>query len=166
MNPYENRKATEEEATTVIALLKEVAAWLQKSDISQWGFLLEGGEDEEIKQAIKDSATYVACRDDKIIATFTLYSQQSEWDQHIWGREEISEVLYLHRLAVRPQFMKSGIGKEILKWIDENLDKTIRLDCVAHNPKLCAYYEENGFTLIGTTADGHCKFQKVYREGI
>ena len=146
-------------------LLKEVASWLQKNDINQWGFLLEGGEDEEIRQAIIDNATYVACRDDEILATFTLYSQQSEWDQHIWGQEENPEVLYLHRLAVRPQHMKNGIGKDILSWIDENLSKTIRLDCVAHNPKLCMYYEENGFSLIGTTTDGHCKFQKVYGEG-
>ena len=166
MNAYEIRKAAIGEASTVIALLKEAAAWLQKNDINQWGFLLEGGEDEEIRQAIKDNATYVACQNDEIIATFTLYSQQSEWDQHVWETEENSGVLYLHRLAVRPQFMKSGIGKEILKRIDENQDKTIRLDCVANNPKLCTYYEENGFTLMGTTADGHCKFQKVYREGI
>lgn len=166
MNTYEIRKATEQEAPVIIVLLKEVAAWLQKKDIDQWGFLLEGGEDEEIQQAIQDNATYVACQDDKIIATFTLYSQQSEWDQHVWGQEENSEVLYLHRLAVRPEYMKKGIGKDILSWIDENLYKTIRLDCVAHNRKLCAYYEKNGFSLIGTTADGHCNFQKVYREGI
>ena len=112
-----------------------------------------------------DNATYVACQDGEILATFTLYSQQSEWDQHIWGQEENPEVLYLHRLAVRPQHMKNRIGKDILSWIDENLYKTIRLDCVAHNPKLCTYYEENGFSLIGTTADGHCKFQKVHGEG-
>lgn len=165
MNTYEIRKATEEDASTVIALLKEVAGWLQKNDINQWGFLLEGGEDEEIQQAIKDSATYVAWQDDEIIATVTLYSQQSEWDQHVWGIEENPEVLYLHRLTVRPQHMKNGIGKEILNWVDENLHNTIRLDCVAHNPKLCAYYEKNGFSLIGTTADGHCKFQKDHEEG-
>ncbi|MFC5605064.1 GNAT family N-acetyltransferase [Sporosarcina koreensis] len=161
MNTYEIRKATEEETQTVIALLKEVAAWLQNNDINQWGFLLEGGEDDEIQQAIKDSATYVACQNGEIVATFTLYSRQSDWDQHVWRQEENSEVLYLHRLAVCPQFMKKGIGHKILGWIDENFYKTIRLDCVAHNQKLCAYYEENGFTLIGTTKDGHCKFQKV-----
>ena len=165
MNTYEIRKATEEEVPAIIELLKEIAAWLKQNDINQWGFLLEGGEDEEIRQAIQDSATYVACQDDEILATFTLYSQQSEWDEHIWGQEENPEVLYLHRLAVRPQHMKNGIGKDILHWIDESLVKTIRLDCVAHNPKLCTYYEENGYSLIETTADGHCKFQKIHGEG-
>ncbi|MFS0690170.1 GNAT family N-acetyltransferase [Sporosarcina sp. 179-K 8C2 HS] len=161
MNTYEIRKATEQEAPIIIALLKEVAACLKKNGINQWGYLLEGGEDEEIRQAIRDSATYVACQDDEVVATFTLYSQQSKWDQHVWGSEEDREVLYLHRLAVRPQYMKSGIGSDILSWIDENVYKTIRLDCVAHNLKLCTYYEENGFSLIGTTADGHCKFQRT-----
>ena len=165
MNTYEIRKVIVQETPTIIELLKEVASWLHKKDINQWGFLLEGGEDEEIRQAIIDNATYVACRDDEIIATYTLYSQQSEWDRHVWGQEENPEVLYLHRLAVRPQHMKDRIGKNILSWIDENLSKTIRLDCVAHNPKLCTYYKENGFSLIGTTVDGHCKFQKVHGEG-
>ena len=164
MNTYEIRKATEQEAPTIIALLKEVASWLHKNDINQWGFLLEGGEDKEIRQAIQDNATYVACRDDEVLTTFTLYSQQSEWDRHIWGHEENSEILYLHRVAVRPEYMKNGIGKDILSWIDENVYKTIRLDCVAHNRKLCTYYEDNGFSLIGTTADGHCKYQKVHGE--
>lgn len=165
MNTYEIRKVTVRETPTIIELLKEVASWLQKKDINQWGFLLEGGEDEEIRQAIIDNATYVACRDDEIIATFTLYSQQSEWDLHVWGQEDNPEIAYLHRLAVRPKHMKNRVGKEILSWIDKNIHKTIRLDCVAHNPKLCIYYEENGFSSIGITTDGHCKFQKVYGEG-
>lgn len=166
MSTYQIRKADEKEAALIIELLKEVAAWLQNNNINQWGFLLEGGEDEEITEAVINGDTYVACQDDEIIATVTLYSQKSEWDQHVWGNEDNPEVLYLHRLAVRPQYMKNGIGKEILNWLDENIKNTIRLDCVAHNPKLCAYYEKNGYSLTGTTADGHCKFQKVFGEGM
>nr|WP_285851949.1 GNAT family N-acetyltransferase [Sporosarcina luteola] len=94
---------------------------MQKNDINQWGFLLEGGEDVEISQAVGNRDTYVACQDNEIIATFSLYSKQSEWDQHVWGQEENSEVLYLHRLAVRPDYMKKGIGRDIFSWIDENI---------------------------------------------
>lgn len=165
MKTYKIRKAEEKEVATIIDLLKEVASWLRNNDINQWGFLLEGGEDGEITEAVINGDTYVACHDDEIIASVTLYSQKSEWDQHVWGTEDDPEALYLHRLAVRPQYMKNGIGKEILNWVDENLKNTIRLDCVAHNPKLCAYYERNGYSLIGTTADGHSKFQKLHEEG-
>lgn len=156
---YQVQKATKDNVEAIIQLLKEVAAWLKAKEVNQWGFLLAGGEDEEIRQAILDDATYVVRSDGELIATFTLYATQSEWDQHIWGSEDYEDVLYLHRLAVRPAYMGKGIGQELLKWIDENLDKTIRLDCIINHPKLRMFYTENGFEEVGIN-DGHCKMQK------
>ena len=120
------RKATE--AEPVITLLKEVAAWLKSNEINQWGFLLEGGEDEEIRQAVRSGDTYVVHLDNEMVATFTLYSRQSEWDQYIWGDEEQAEVLYLHRLAVAPHMMRKGLGQEVLQWMFDNHHQPIRLD--------------------------------------
>ncbi|MHC8514600.1 GNAT family N-acetyltransferase [Sporosarcina sp. ITBMC105] len=156
---YQIQKATEGEIVPVTQLLKEVAAWLKIKEVNQWGFLLAGGEDEEIRQAILDGATYAVWLDGELIATFTLYATQSEWDQHIWGSEDHEDVLYLHRLAIRPAYMGKGIGQELLEWIEVNLDKTIRLDCVSNHPKLRTFYTENGFEEVGIN-DGHCKMQK------
>lgn len=157
---YQIQRATEDDVAPVIQLVKEVAAWLKVKGINQWGFLLAGGEDEEIRQAIEDGATYAVRLDGELFATFTLYTKQSEWDQHIWGSEENANVLYLHRLAVQPAYMGQGIGQDLLKWIEGNFDKTIRLDCVLNHPKLSTFYMENGFMDVGNTNDGHCKFQK------
>lgn len=156
---YQIQRATKDDVAPITQLLKEVAAWLKIKEVNQWGFLLAGGEDEEIRQAILDGATYAVWLDGDLIATFTLYATQSEWDQHIWGSEDHEDVLYLHRLAVRPAYMGQGIGQQLLKWIEKNLDKTIRLDCVLHHPKLRTFYTENGFEEVGIN-DGHCKMQK------
>lgn len=156
---YQIQRATKDDVAPITQLLKEVAAWLKIKEVNQWGFLLAGGEDEEIRQAILDGATYAVWLDGDLIATFTLYATQSEWDQHIWGSEDHEDVLYLHRLAIRPVYMGKGIGQELLKWIEKNLDKTIRLDCVLHHPKLRTFYTENGFKEVGHN-DGHCKMQK------
>ncbi|GKV56138.1 N-acetyltransferase [Sporosarcina sp. NCCP-2222] len=152
------RKATD--AVAVITLLKEVAAWLKANEIDQWGFLLEGGEDEEIRQAILSGDTYVVHLENEMVATFTLYPRQSEWDEYIWGKEDQADVLYLHRLAVAPRMMRKDLGKEILHWILDNHSQPIRLDCVSGHKKLAKFYAENGFTLIGESEDGHYKFQK------
>ncbi|WP_411954817.1 GNAT family N-acetyltransferase [Alkalibacillus sp. S2W] len=162
---FDVRKATKQDCDEVIKLLKVVALWLKNNEIDQWSFLLAGGDDEEIKQAIAHNDTYVVEWNEQIVATFTLLSEQSEWDVHIWGYDPDSNSLYLHRLAIIPSYMNNGLGKEILAWIENNTtDKTyLRLDCVADNKRLNDYYKNNHFEAVGLT-DGHSQYQKFMKE--
>ncbi|WP_144510171.1 GNAT family N-acetyltransferase [Bacillus sp. FJAT-22090] len=161
----EIKVATSRDTSRIIKMLKQVAGWLQDNDIKQWGFLLEGGDDVEIEQAISNRETYIVLSDDDIIATFTLLSKQSDWDKHIWGDDSTSSSLYLHRLALVPSFMKKGLGNSILIWIQNNngsVSDYIKLDCIADNKKLNDFYNKNNFELIGFN-DGHNKYQKRLR---
>ena len=154
--------ASNEDSHEVILLLKDVAQWMKDKGINQWQYLLAGGDDEEIKQAVSNNDTYLVLKDTEIIATFTLSSLQSEWDQYIFGKDELLDSLYLHRLAVIPKYMNQGIGRKILNSIQDCLEwyeKYIKLDCVASNSKLNDFYINNGFEHIGII-DGHNKFRK------
>ncbi|MBY0597496.1 GNAT family N-acetyltransferase [Bacillus bingmayongensis] len=162
LKDYQIRKAHNDESTLIINMLKEIAQWLKKNEINQWQYLLEGGDDEEIIQAVTNKNTYIVLRNKEIIATFTLSSIQSEWDRHIFGEEADANSLYLHRFAIVPKYMGKGIGKDILIWIQEymkNNKEYLNLDCVTSNIKLNNFYKRNGFEQIGVT-DGHSKFQK------
>lgn len=154
--------ATSKEADQIVHLLKDVAKWLKEKEIDQWGFLAGGGEDDEIRQAISNKDTFIVKRDSKIVATFTLYETQSSWDKHTWGHVN-DEAVYLHRLAVSRSNMGSGLGKEVLQWLEQYLKKegknTLRLDCVEKNNKLNDFYRSNGFEQVGI-GDGHTLFQK------
>lgn len=164
---FEIKIAAIEESSAIIKMLKQLAQWMKENDINQWRYLLDGGDDEEIKQAIVNQETYIVLEDKDIIATFSLSSKQSEWDRQLWGSDTTLSSLYLHRLAIIPAYMKKGIGKSILKWIQENMrDKEVlKLDCVADNVKLNNFYKSNGFKFIGET-DGHSKYQKRIVEPI
>lgn len=153
--------ATNEDSSKVINMLKQIAQWMKENNINQWRFLLEGGDDEEITQAIDNQETYIVLNGNEIVATFTLLSKQSEWDIHIWGEDSTSNALYLHRLAIIPSYMDKGLGKRILGWIEDNaIEKEyLRLDCVAENAKLNSFYKKNEFELVDIT-DGHSKYQK------
>jgi GNAT superfamily N-acetyltransferase len=156
-------KASVKDSEDILSLLKEVAYWLKDKEINQWGYLLQGGDDCEILQAIENQDTFVVLKDDVMVGTFTLSTTQSEWDQHIFGADETNDSLYIHRLAVFPRYMGKGIGKSILEWIEENHQskKTyLKLDCVADNERLNQFYRENGFTYMGET-DNHSKYQKI-----
>jgi GNAT superfamily N-acetyltransferase len=159
---FEVERASSLKGEQVIRLLKEVAQWLKDNEINQWGYLLQGGDDVEILKAIENKETFIVIENGEMVGTFTLSSKQSEWDKHIFRVEDSSDSLYLHRLAVSPKFMGKGIGKSMLKWIEENhqSEKTyLKLDCVADNQRLNQFYRENGFTYIGET-DNHSKYQK------
>ncbi|ALC90534.1 acetyltransferase [Bacillus sp. FJAT-18017] len=158
---FQIKIASKDDSSVIIKMLKLIAQWMKDKDINQWRFLLEGGDDEEIEQAIINQETYIVLKDKDIVGTFTLLSHQSEWDRHIWGSDLSSKSLYLHRLAIIPADMKKGIGKCILAWIQDNVsDKEyLRLDCVTDNSKLNNFYMNNGFELVGVS-DGHSKYQK------
>jgi GNAT superfamily N-acetyltransferase len=162
---FQIKIASKDDSRVIIKMLKLIAQWMKDNDINQWRFLLEGGDDEEIEQAIINQETYIVLKDKDIVGTFTLLSQQSEWDGHIWGSDLSSKSLYLHRLAIIPTYMKKSIGKSILAWIQDNVsDKEyLRLDCVTDNSKLNNFYMNNGFELIGVT-DGHSKYQKSIKK--
>lgn len=159
---YKVSVATSRESDQIICLLKDVAKWLKEQKVDQWGFLAGGGEDEEIKQAINKGETFIVNRDGEAVATFTLCQQQSWWDQHTWGKLS-DEAIYLHRLAVRPSEIGSGLGKIVLQWLETDLKdqgkSTLRLDCVRDNFKLNNFYLSNGFNKVGET-DGHSLYQK------
>lgn len=161
----EIKVATTHDSSVIINMLKQIAKWMKDNDINQWRFLLDGGDDEEIEQAISNKETYIVLKDHEIVATFTLLYKQSEWDGHIWGDDISSKSLYLHRLAIIPTYMKKGIGKSILTWIQDNAhDKEyLKLDCVTDNIKLNNFYKCNAFELIGVT-DGHSKYQKSIKK--
>lgn len=159
---YEVSIATSNEADQIIDLLKNVAKWLKEMGIDQWGFLASGGEDDEIRQGIDNKETFIVKKDGEIVATFTLYQTQSQWDQHIWGNLN-DDAIYLHRLALPQSKISYGLGKEVLQWIETYLKSEganmLRLDCLASNYKLNKFYLINGFEKVGAS-DGHTLFQK------
>ncbi len=162
MEKYTIRIATEEEGDRIITLLKEVAQWLQHREVDQWQYLLGEEATAEILESIKKKYTYVVTKGDEIVGTVTVSPKQNEWDEYIFGKEEVSNSLYIHRFAVKRKYKGNGIGEWMLQWIEENIqhDKEfLKLDCVGHNRILNDFYKRNGFEYVGST-DGLSKFQK------
>ncbi|MGG0080090.1 GNAT family N-acetyltransferase [Bacillus wiedmannii] len=145
----------------MITLLKEVAEWLQHKEVDQWQYLLGEESTAEILEGIKEKNTYVVVKESEIVGTVTVSPKQNEWDERIFGKEEVSNSLYIHRFAVKRKYKGNGIGEWILQWVEENVQhekEFLKLDCVGHNIKLNDFYKRCGFEYIGST-DGHSKFR-------
>lgn len=133
--------------------------------MDQWQYLLGEEATAEILERIREKYTYVVLKEDEIVGTITVSPKQNEWDEHIFGKKEVSNSLYIHRFSVKRKYKGNGIGECILQWIDGNVqhDKEfLKLDCAQHNRTLNDFYKKNGFEYVGST-DGLSKFQKKRR---
>jgi RimJ/RimL family protein N-acetyltransferase len=65
--------------------------------------------------------------------------------------------------------MGKGVGARLLDWAqrraEENGRPHLRLDCSIENPKLCAYYERLGFSLVGCF-DGQSGYRAALYERV
>ena len=126
----------------VLLVLDEAAAWLQGRGIAQWPPRFEPSWVEE---AIGRGETWLVKAGGTVSATVTLDLADPVWDG-IAG-----SALYVHRMAVRRH--AAGLGAAVLGWAArvarERGREALRLDCVAANTGLRAYYERAGFAHRG-----------------
>lgn len=151
-----------EDIPEVIDIQVEAAEWLRSRGIDQWRI------DRERTSAYLRAAVvgfppareiYLAWQavpaeggaahgELEPVATFSLQSS----DERIWGKMP-DDALYLHGFAVRRAVGGMGVGLVLLRWaegVTTAIGKTyLRLDCMAENPSIRAYYERAGFTHRG-----------------
>ncbi|HYN97759.1 MAG TPA: GNAT family N-acetyltransferase, partial [Pilimelia sp.] len=127
----------------VLAVLDEAAAWLAHRGIAQWPARFDPGW---VTGAVGRGETWLVRDAGEVLATFTL-----AWSDPLWPAPGGDTAGYLHRLAVRRR--AAGLGSVLLRWAGAAARargrRYLRLDCVATNEGLRAYYEAAGFAHRG-----------------
>ncbi|HZC06136.1 MAG TPA: GNAT family N-acetyltransferase [Ktedonobacterales bacterium] len=149
---YHLTRAAEADAATLVALYDEAAAWLTAGGLRQWapGQFTPVMVVEELRVG---HAVYLLRRDDEPVGKLTL-----QWDDpEMWG-ERSPDAGYVHGLCVRRAVAGLGVGAALLDWAGQRVRTSgrrwLRLDCMAANPALRAYYERLGFTYRGEAEEG------------
>jgi len=137
--------AAPDQADDVLRVLDEAARWLRERGIEQWPARFERSW---VEDAIRRGETWLAAVDGRVVATVTL-----DWTDAVWAGIP-ANAAYLHRMAVRRR--SAGLGAVILGWTAgfarQHGREALRLDCVASNRRLRAYYEAAGFVFRGDAA--------------
>ncbi|HEX8732761.1 MAG TPA: GNAT family N-acetyltransferase [Ktedonobacterales bacterium] len=149
---YTLTRATERDALAVVALHDDAARWLQTRGIDQWR---EGEYTSESMQVAicAGHEVYLAWRADRPAGAFSL-----QWDDaEMWG-EQPPDAGYVHGLCVRRACAGVGLGAALLDWAGRRVAAEgralLRLDCMAANPRLRAWYEAQGFIYQGEAEEG------------
>jgi GNAT superfamily N-acetyltransferase len=139
--------AGEDDLGLVADILEEASRWLESRGIPAWP---QPFPVDWIRGGMRVGTCYLAWDGTTPVATFTL-----QWtDPAFWGErpdEGPNHARHLHRLAVRRSYR--GLGRALLD-LAEDLTrrsgaKYLRLDCLATDPGIRAYYEAAGFEYRG-----------------
>lgn len=137
------RRARPDEIKVVLAVLTDASAWLLRRGVEQWPHRFPT---DWVMPAIEAGETWLAEIDGRIVGCLVV-----QWDDPLFWAGYPSDAGYLHRLAVRRH--GGGLGARLLLWAEDHAaaaGKTyVRLDCVAANESLRAYYERAGYTHVG-----------------
>jgi GNAT superfamily N-acetyltransferase len=156
----EVRRARRDEIEVVLAVLADAAAWLRARGVEQWPDLFPT---EWVTPAIQAGETWLAEANGEAVGTLVV-----QWDDPLFWAGYPSDAGYLHRLAVR--LHGEGLGGRLLRWAEHHAAGAgkpyLRLDCVATNEWLRAYYERAAYEHVGdVTVDEYVQSRYEKRVG-
>ncbi len=134
-----------------------------RTDAAEW--LRERGTDQWAKPFPAEHMLASVCRGEVFMIRETPHSDAAatitldrDADPRLWTPQEISEpAMYVHKLAVDRAYAGTGLGGVLLDWAGDQAARQgvtwLRLDAWTTNVRLQAYYLEQGFTHVRTTAD-------------
>ena len=145
------RKAQTSDLGNIMLMYKSCVAGMLKNSIDQW--------DETYPNAgiiIEDliaQSYFVALENGIIIGGINIDQNQDETYLEIDWEDKSNSSLVVHRLGVKEEFWKKGIGKKLMIFA-ENLVvekglKSIRLDTYSGNPKAMEFYINLGYQQLG-----------------
>lgn len=140
------QRASERDGPQILALRRAAEEWLASRGIKQW----ETGEVdlEVVERQLAANEWYVARAGGDLAGALRLL-----WsDEPVW-QEDNAFAAYVHGLMVNRSHAGRGIGAQLLRWAEEQAllagTSQLRLDCGESNRQLRAYYERQGFQIVG-----------------
>jgi protein-tyrosine phosphatase len=145
-HPLTFRRATPEDAKSLVHLRDSRALWMLARGIDQW----KPSEKDETHFAtrMQEGEVWLAYTDGHLSGAYELW-----WtDEAAWGNRP-SDAGYIHRLMTTPHLAPANTGRELLQHAESRITAAerpyARLDCLSSNPHLRTYYESAGYTVAG-----------------
>ncbi|QEU94795.1 GNAT family N-acetyltransferase [Streptomyces kanamyceticus] len=144
------RGAADDDTSTLVGLYDDAARWMLEHGIEQWK---PGGKDAQHFRRLIGSDTHevwLAQDGDEVVGAYEVW-----WDDEAaWGVRP-PDAGYVHRLMTR-RGARPGTGRAMLAAAERRIAAAgrdlCRLDCMTTVPRLCAYYEQAGYTAVGDLA--------------
>ena len=141
------RPANISDIDPILNITKSCALHMIDNGIFQWNeyypdkasFINDVGNDE----------LFVYCVSEKVVGCISLCNEMDEVYKPVHWKTINDNNLYVHRLAVHPDFQKKGLGKSLMDFAEnyakDNSHFSVRLDTFSKNKRNLKFYESRGY---------------------
>lgn len=137
------RIGTEEEIELFLALLREIALWLEEIGQPMWS--LGGLKKERFLAENGDAELYLVYCGEEPAGAFMLKAYNEFW----WPESREGEDVFLKKLGVSRVYAGTGLSVRILEWVKREAElrglKHVRIEFYADREHLIKLYRNNGF---------------------
>jgi GNAT superfamily N-acetyltransferase len=145
------RKAQTSDLGNIMLMYKSCVKGMLANDIDQWDATYPNAG--VIMEDLIAQTYFVAEENSIIIGGINIDQNQDKTYLEIDWEDKSDSSLVVHRLGVKEEFWKKGIGKKLMIFT-ENLVvekglKSIRLDTYSGNPKAMEFYINLGYQQLG-----------------
>ena len=135
----------------IMEITRACAIDLISNNIFQWNEKYPSKE--AFKKDIEKNTLYICKNKSRITGCISLCADKDEEYENVeWITEDFKN-LYLHRLAVHPEYQKKGIGRSLMDFAEEyaklNGFKSVRLDTFSQNPRNNKFYKSRKYVQLG-----------------
>ena len=135
----------------IMEITRACAIDLISNNIFQWNEKYPSKE--AFKKDIEKNTLYVYKNKSRITGCISLCADKDEEYENVeWITEDFKN-LYLHRLAVHPEYQKKGVGRSLMDFAEEyaklNGFKSVRLDTFSQNTRNNKFYKSRKYVQLG-----------------
>jgi len=145
------RKAKINELDEIMNMYASCVDGMQKANIYQWDSTYPNRM--IISEDIRNKSFYIFLINDKIIGGINIDKIQDKTYLDVEWKDKGNKFLVVHRLAVRQEFWKKGIGNKLMIFaeslVKEKKLNSIRLDTYSSNPIAINFYLNLGYIKKG-----------------
>ena len=144
-------KANKDHLDEILALTRACAADMIKAGIFQWNEHYPS--QTAFQQDIDRDELYIITQSGKIAGTIVISDLKDEVYQTVtWLTPADTKSIYIHRLAVHPNFQGQGIAQQLMDFAEDfarrNGYVSVRLDTFSQNPRNNRFYQKRGYTKL------------------
>ncbi|GGW68879.1 N-acetyltransferase [Streptomyces lucensis JCM 4490] len=143
------RLAGDADLVSLVRLRDDAARWMLARGVTgQW----QPGElgVDHFRRIMENGEVWLAEAAGRVVGAWELWWE----DEQAWGPQP-STAGYVHRLMVDHGTVPPGTGRELLRAAERRVAEAgrplVRLDCLAGNASLNAYYLDAGYRVVGRT---------------
>lgn len=147
MDDLRFRLADDTDLAALVRLRDDAARWMIAQGITgQWQPGELGGG--HFRRIMASGEVWLAEAADRVVGAWELWWE----DEDAWGPQPPTAG-YVHRLMVDHSRVPSGTGRHLLRVAERRVAEVgrilVRLDCLAGNARLSAYYLKAGYQVVG-----------------